>query len=109
MEFEPEERFSDAPGCETRHHPRELPEQKKTSRCPGRRGGWRRSPKVLTETQREKITKQLASLNEIQKKVAVFTQELEKDAEFIEWIGDKASTITIRIIVITMRGSEPGL
>ena len=75
-----------------------------------RRGGrWRSSPKVLTETQREKITKQLASLNEIKKKAPVFTQEVEQDAELREWISDKASTITIRIIVITVRGSEARL
>ena len=76
---------------------------------PRRRRRWRSSPKVLTETQREKITKQLASLNETKKKVAVFTQELEQDAELREWISDKASTITIRIIVITVRGSEARL
>ena len=72
----------------------------------GRKSG---SPKVLTETQREKTTKQLASLNEIKKKAAVFTQGLEQDAELREWISDKASTITIRLIAITVRGSEARL
>ena len=77
---------------------------------PGQQGeGQTNSPKVLTVTQREKMTKLHASLNETKKKADEFTQELEQDAELSQWIAGKASTITIRIIVITVRGSEPRL
>ena len=46
---------------------------------------------------------------ERRKKADELTQELEQDAELREWISGKASTITTRIIVITVRGSEPRL
>ena len=66
-------------------------------------------PKALTDAQREKVTKLLTSLDEMKKKADGFTRELEEDENLSEWIPAKESTITIRIIVIIVRGSEPRL
>ena len=66
-------------------------------------------PKALTDAQRETVTQLLTSLDEINKQADGFTRELEEDENLSEWIPAKESTITIRIIVIIVRGSEPRL